>query len=359
MIKTLDRYLLKRFVVSFLIALGAIMLIGLIVDLIENLEPIVDNAAAPRDVFLYYLYFLPWLYKIIVPAATLLAGLFTIGLLARTNEILAMKAAGISLYRIALPILIFALLLSLVNFYFNEEVLPRATAERLRIKRSEIKKESDPTGALLQNVSKQGEGGIMYHFDTFSATRAEAKGALIQRFEGDSLRESYRAERLKFNGTAWVAYKGAYRSFAGGKETFLEFDTLIIPGASERPEEFTKYRGNPDDMGYRELKGYIEVLKKTGGVYLRELVNLKTKLSFPFTSFIVIFLCVPLASNPRRSGVAVSFAIASSVSLIYVVIFKVTQSLGYSGRISPDLAAWSINVIFLFIGVVAFLRAHK
>ena len=112
-------------------------------------------------------------------------------------------------------------------------------------------------------------------------------------------------------------------------------------------------------MGYRELADYIQVLKKTGATYTRETVDLKIKLSFPFTSFIVMFICIPLASNPKRSGVAMSFAIASGISLVYFVVFKVTQSLGYSGKLSPDMSAWSINVIFILIGLIVFWRSHK
>ncbi len=359
MIRILDRYLLVRFIVSLVVALGAIMLIALIIDVIENLEDIVDHAASPLDVVKYYVYFLPWIYKIVCPAAVLLAGLFSVGIMARSNEVLAMKAAGLSLYRIALPILIFAFFLSIFNFFFNEEILPEATRERERIKHGTIERRDDSRGKVMYNLSKQGEGGYIYHFDLFRPERSEARGALVQRFERDSLRESYRGERMVYLNGFWTIYDGIYRDFTDKSEGFIRFDSLVITGAMEKPDEFEKYQGKPEDMGYRELAGYIEVLKKTGAEYTRELVDLKIKISFPFTSFIVVFLSIPLASNPRRSGVAVSFAIASAISLFYFVIFKVTQSLGYSGTLSPDVAAWSINVIFLVIGLFVFFGSHK
>lgn len=358
-IRTIDRYLLRRYIVSLIIAVGSIMLIALIVDLVEHLNEIVESAATVKDVILYYVYFLPWIYKVIIPAAVLMAGLFTIGLMARKNEILAMKSAGISLYRIALPLLVFSFVLSLFNFYFNEEVLPPAMAERLRIKQGKIKPQGSDQSSAIYNLSKQGEGGYIYHFEIFVPGTGEARNALVQRFDGDSLRDSYRAEKMQYVKSTWILYKGAHRIFKGDREIYQSFDTLALVGAKEKPGEFEKFRGNPDDMGYRELAGYIEALKKTGSPYVRELVNLKTKLSFPFTSFIVMFICVPMASNPRRSGVAVSFAFASLISLLYVVVFKVTQSLGYSGTLSPDIAAWSINIIFLLIGIVVFVRSHK
>jgi len=358
-IRTIDRYILRRFIVSLFIAVGAIILVAMIVDGVENLEDIVDNAATVQDVLLYYVYFVPWIYKITIPASVLLAGLFSIGLMARSNEILAMKSVGISLYRIAAPLLAFTFLLSLANFYFNEEILPYTTQERIRIKHGGIKKADNRKGSVLYNLSKQGSGGYIYHFESFRAERQEAQNCLVQRFESDSLKESYRGERMRFDRGFWIIYNGSYRNFADSGESYIKFDSLVLTQCRERPEEFEKYRGKPEDMGYRELAGYIDVLKKTGVPYTRELVDLKTKLSFPFTCFIVMFICIPVASNPRRSGVAMSFAIASGVSLLYFVIFKVTQSLGYSGKISPDVAAWSINAVFLAIGLVIFFKSNK
>lgn len=359
MIRRLDRYLLGRFILSLFIAVGAITLVALVVDLIEHLEDIVDSAASVQDVVLYYIYFIPWIYKITIPASVLLAGLFSVGLLAKNNEILAMKSAGVSLYRIAMPLLIFTLLLSCFNFYFNEEILPFATRERNRIKHGEIEKKQDRRSQIMYNLSKQGIGGYIYHFELYKVGPEEAKNALVQRFENDSLVESYRGEWMRFRNGQWHMLNGVYRNFEGKREKFEQFDSIVLPQCKERPEEFEKFQGKPEDMGYRELKDYINVLDKTGAPFTHELVDLRTKLSFPFTSFIVMFICIPLASNPKRSGVAMSFAIAAGVSLLYFVIFKVTQSLGYSGKLSPDVAAWSINIVFFFIGIAVFLRSHK
>jgi lipopolysaccharide export system permease protein len=187
----------------------------------------------------------------------------------------------------------------------------------------------------------------------------EAKNPLVQRFEKDTLRESWRGELMRYAHASWIIYNGTYRNFAEDSEIYIRFDSLILDKCREKPDEFEKYRGKPEDMGYRELAGYIEVLKKTGSSYTQEMVDLKTKISFPLTCFIVMFISIPLASNPSRSGVAVSFAIASGISLLYFVIFKVTQSLGYSGKLSPDLSAWLINIVFLIIGLVIFFRSHK
>lgn len=359
MIRVLDRYFLKRFIGSLIVASSALITVALIVDLVEHLEDIVDNAASAGEVLLYYVYYIPWIYKITIPASVFLAGMFSIGLMARHREVLAMKSAGVSLYRIAAPLLAFTFLLSAANFYFNEEVLPYTIEQRNRIKQGGLEKTAPHQGTILYNLSRQGEGGYIYHFETFRPDRREARNVLVQRFEHDSLTESYRGARMTYLSGRWIIYDGAFRSFAGGQESFERFDSLLLVNCREHPDEFEKYRGKPEDMGYRELAGYIRVLEKTGAPYARELVDLRTKLSFPLTSFIVMFLCIPIAANPRRSGVAMSFSIAAGLSLVYFVVFKITQSLGYSGKLPPEAAAWSINIIFLLVGLVIFFRAHK
>ena len=227
------------------------------------------------------------------------------------------------------------------------------------IKHGSIERKPQQSGTVLYNVSKQGEGGYIYHFELFRPVRGEARNVLVQKFQNDTLIESFRGDRMMYHHGRWIIYDGTRRTFGDTTETYVKFDSLILDDAREKPEEFAKYLGKPEDMGYRELHGYIEVLKKTGAPYTQELVDLKTKISFPFTSFIVMFICVPLASNPKRSGVAMSFALASGISLIYFVIFKVTQSLGYSGKLSPDMAAWSINIVFLLFGIFVLAKSHK
>jgi lipopolysaccharide export system permease protein len=358
-LRTIDRYLLARFVTSLFVAISTIVVVALIIDVIENLEKIVDNAATARDVFKYYLYFIPYVYKITVPAGVLLGGLFSVGLLARHNEVLAMKSLGVSLYRMATPLLIFSFLFSCFNFWFNEYVLPGANKERVRIKSGEIEKKKQ-AGSVRFNLSMQGENGFIFHFAKYRPGKiTEAEDVLVQRFVEDSLKETFRGDKMIYLGGRWIVYNGVHRTFGEEGESFVKFDSLILKEVRERPEEFERYRGKPDEMGYEELRGYINMLKKTGYAYTRELVDLKIKLSFPFTSFIVMLVCIPIAANPKRSGVAMSFAIASGISLLYFVIFKVTQSLGYSGKLSPNVAAWSINAVFLLIGLAVFLRSRK
>jgi lipopolysaccharide export system permease protein len=117
--------------------------------------------------------------------------------------------------------------------------------------------------------------------------------------------------------------------------------------------------GKPDDMSLDELKHYIDLMKRTGGKYTKESVDLKLKYSFPMASLIVVLVCIPFAANPRRGGIAVSFAVGALIALVYFVLFRVTQSAGYNGKIPEDVAAWAVNGLFFIVGVIAMVKARK
>ncbi len=164
---------------------------------------------------------------------------------------------------------------------------------------------------------------------------------------------------MQYTERNWMLYDGVRRIFTDTAETYVSFDSLSARQIKEKPSDFEIPLGKPEDMAYAELKHYINMMKRAGGPYQRELVDLRLKLSYPFTSFIVILICVPIASNPKRGGIAISFALGAGIALLYFVCFKVLQSFGYNEKLPPILAAWLINGIFFIVGLLILLRARK
>lgn len=327
--------------------------------MVEELRHFIDHDVPLGDIFIYYVYFAGWILKSFLPVFVLLAGLTSIGILARRNEILAMKAGGVSLYRIAAPILIFTFLLSFAHIYYNEYIFPPGNKKRVEMKEYTIKKRSKRLKSSINNIYRQVNKDIFFVIQGYNVPRKEGTVVKIYRSENNKLVELITAKQIKYTMRNWMLYDGVRRIFGDSTETFETFDTLSAAYIKDKPSDFEKPLGKPEDMGYNELKYYIDVMKRTGAPYRRELVDLKFKLSYPFASFIVILICVPLASNPKRGGVAISFAVGSGISMVYFVSFKIVQSLGYSEKIHPDLAAWLINGIFLLVGAIIMLRARK
>ena len=359
MIKVIDRYLLRYFLMALITVTVGIGILIVVINMVEELRHFIDHKVPLIEILTYYLYFAGWVIKTFLPVFVLLAALISIGILARRNEILAMKASGLSLYRISTPLLIFCFLLSVGHIYYNEFLFPKANKRRVEIKEFTIDRQSEKKRLTTTNIYRQVSKDLFYTINAYNIAKMEGNDIKLYRSNENKLIELITAQKIRYTNKNWMLYSGVSRTFADDNERFIPFDSLSVDYIRELPSDFEVPLGKPEDMGYDELEHYINTMKRTGGPYIRELVDLKLKLSYPLSSFIVILICVPIASNPRRGGIAVSFAQGAGIALLYFVAFKVTQSFGYSEKLSPDLAAWLINGIFFFIGLVIMFRTRK
>ncbi len=359
MLKVLDRYLLRNFITWLFTVTVAFGILIVIINMVEELRGFIENQVGIMPILTYYLYFLGWVFKSFLPVFVLLAALISVGLLARKNELLAMKTNGVSLYRITLPFLIFSFLLSLGHIYYNEEIFPEPNRKRIEMKEYSFKKRDRAAATAVGNIYRQVNPGLFFTISSYNTARREGTDIKIYRSSHNKLDELITARRMSFTERNWVLYDGIRREFQDSSESFAKFDSLPADFIKDKPSDFEKPVGNPEDMGYRELVHYIDLMKRTGGPYVRETVDLKLKLAYPFSSFIVMLICVPIASNPKRGGIAVSFAVGAGIALTYFVAFKITQSFGYNGRLEPDIAAWLINAIFLLIGLIIMIKTRK
>ena len=358
--KKLDRYLLRHFFASLTVVLVSFGLTFIVINAIEELRDFIDNDVPVLQILEYYFYFYGWIIKSFLPMFILMAGLFSISILARRNEILAMKASGRSLYRIALPFLIVVGLFSAGHFYYNEYIFPPWNQKRLEIKNFSIEKRSRSSYTNIDNIFRQIHPGYFYTLQSFNVERQEGSDLKIYLKERNRLRKIITASQLTFRNFQWVALNGVTRYFDSlHGATYTEFDTLVIADIEEKPKDFEKKMGNPDDMGIEELRSYIDLMRRTGGPYFREQIDLQLKYSYPMASFIIVLICIPFASNPRRGGIAVSIAAGAIISLVYFVLFRILQSAGYNDKIPVYVAVWGVNALFLLVGLIAIIKARK
>ncbi|MDZ4723208.1 MAG: LptF/LptG family permease [candidate division Zixibacteria bacterium] len=360
MLKTLDRYLLTYFFQSlFVVSLAAGLMI-IVINMVDMLRYFVDKNTSILIVLEYYLYFAGWVIKSFLPMFVMLASLFSVSILARRQEILAMKASGISLYRIALPFLVVGALLSVGHFYYNEYIFPAANKKRIEMREFVIENKSRSSQASVRNLYRQISPGHFYTISNYNSDRNEGTDFKLYKTENNTLSRLMTAEKIVFIDLRWQAIAGFVRTFDKSKqETFDTFDTLALTEIRDSPSELAKRLGKPEDMSLDELKHYIEVMKRTGGQYTHESLDLKIKYAFPVTSFVVVLICVPFAANPRRGGIAASFAAGALIALSYFVLFRISQSSGYNQKISEDVAAWGINGLFFLVGLFLMIRARK
>ena len=379
--RILDRYLIKQFCFVLLFSLIAFWVIFLVVDLVEHLDKFIDKQAAFFVVVKYYFYYTPYILVLSLPVSMLLSSLFSLGQLAKHNELTAMKSAGISLYRILLPLFILAFVMSLFVMGFGEILVPITYQKMMEVKTVEIEKGKRETNIILNNVFVQEEDGRIFHLATYDTKEKIGTGALVQRFEENRLKEEIRAKKVRWENNGWLFEDGVERIFSDslaepghsedlGKakldslppnptEEYQAFDKLFRLDLKIKPEALAKRQKKPDEMGYFELADYVKIKKRSGQVVAKETTDLHLKIAFPFVNFIIVLFGAPLAANPKRSGLAIGFAISLFISFVYYTLIRMGQSFGYSEKLPPLLAVWAANILFVILGTILLVKAKK
>ncbi|NIW40244.1 MAG: LptF/LptG family permease, partial [candidate division Zixibacteria bacterium] len=366
-IKILDSYLLGKFMKAVILSLFVFVIIMHLVHLIEHLDTYIDKHASITDVLKYYLYTTPFIIVLTIPIATLLGAIFTIGLMARRNELLAIKASGVSLWRIALPLLIAGFIISVCVFIASEEILPYTNQQKQEIRYAKIEKQPQYKEEYYTNFHRRGDFGRIFNFRLYNPRQNLGKDVQIHTFDENRLLRLIKAKEFVWLDTVWVAVDGTQTIFSAAelpekRDSIIEFDSLYLSSLTEKPERFTRRNIDPRDFGYdqtiADLKEEIEIREKNGISATPEKVYLRFKYSIPLTSFIIILIAVPLAADPKRGSPAIGFAFAIGISFTYMILFEVFRTLGTSGKLSPPLSAWSVNAIFFLVGLVMMFKAR-
>jgi len=379
--RILDRYLIRQFCFALVFALVSFWIIFLVVDMIDNLGKFMDKGASLFLVLKFYFYYTPFILVLALPVAMLLACLFSLGQLARNNELTAMKSTGVSLYRILMPLLILSFLISLFVIGFGGWIVPLTFGKMEEVKTVEIEKGRRDQNVPLNNLFVQDDEGRILYLATYDAKDQTGIGVLLQRFEGNRLKEEIRAERMTWQGGGWLFENGVRRVFAdsltgnestpdsgrtdtdsvlaAAGEEYQAFDRLPLHDLKILPDALARRPKKTDEMGYTELAEYVKIRKRAGQLVAKEDTDLQVKIAFPFVNFIIVLFGAPIAANPRRSGLVIGFAVSLFIAFVYYTLIKMGQSLGYSQKLPPLVAAWGANVLFAILGVILLAKAKK
>jgi len=355
----LDKYISKKFLGVVVFALVAFISIFIIVDLVEKLDAFIKNDVPNFIVLKFYLYSMPFIIVITLPVAMLLASLFSIGNLARQNELIAMKAAGLSLYRILLPLFIISFIISTGALVFSEYVVPGASEKREFINDEYLEKERESWRKRINNVYMQDDLGRRISMRYFHATKKIGYGVSIKKFAGNNLVFRLDARKMVWADSTWILYEGYERTFENDIEKAVSFTQKILQDENLTPKDFAKVLKRSEEMSYAELKSFIHDVITNGGDPDQWLVDLYLKISVPFASFIIVLFGAPLSSRKRRGGAMTGFGISLAICFVYFGILKTFQTMGHNGHIQPFFAAWIANLIFGFGGIITLIKAPK
>jgi LPS export ABC transporter permease LptG/LPS export ABC transporter permease LptF len=345
---TLDRYVALTYV--RMLGLSALALCSLfyISAFTEYTEKVLKGAATWTMLWTFLLYQTPQYFYYIIPLSVLLATLITIALLTKNSELIVMKACGISLYRVALPMVGAALIAGATLFALEQTVLGPANRQAEAI-RYVMRGGSLETFGVLNRRWVMGNDGDIYHYNYFDPRERKFSGLWIYEFNSDMTRLTKRtfAQRAAFiKDATWQVEEGWTREFkdSGDLAPFAPF--AQTRRNFEPVALFTTESPDPDFMSYTQLRAYTDRLRPSGLDVVKQQVAMWRKLSFPFVTLIMTLLAVPFAVTIGRSGAMAGIGVAIGIAIVYWTTISVFAAMGAGGVMAPALAAWAPNLLF-------------
>jgi LPS export ABC transporter permease LptG len=358
---------MREYLTNLALVVAGLSLLFIVFTFFELIGDIIRNRTPLVTVGEYLINLIPYILYNVTPLCSLVAVLITFGALNRSSELTAMKATGVSLYRVVVPVLVMALMLSAALFAFDDFYLPAANRRQealrsiikgkpaqtfLRPDRQWISGQSGPTGTPARIFYYQFFDPYKNVFANLTVFEFDPNSfVLTRRIFATSAHWDERVDR-------WVFENGWQRTFAGDSVvSYQPFTLSTFPEIREQPGYFKKEDLQSQEMNYRELSTYITDLKQSGFDTKRLVVQLYKKFADPLTTLVMALLAVPFALSMGKHGGLVGIATAIGLAIAYWVVAGVFSAMGNVNTLPAFLAAWSPDLLFGITGCYLFLRS--
>src|SRR5579872_415466 len=356
----LDDYVLRDFGVNLGLILATFLMLLLVFTLFELLGDILRNQVSMFVVGEYLLTVTPYFLYNLAPLAILLAVLTTLGVMQRSNEITAIKATGISIYRIVTPVMVACSLLAGVLFFADQFYLPYAN-KRQDALRNQIK--GKPAQTYLNPDRKWifGQHSTIYYYQFFDSDRDQFGNLSVFQFDPKTFELTQRiyADRAHWEDTLqrWVCTQGWERTLRGAAiDEYRPFDVSTFAAINEPPTYFKKEVKQSSEMNYQELRRYIHDLQQSSFDVVRLRVQLEKKFAFPTIALVMAVLAIPFSLSAGRRGTIAGVATAVGIAVVYWTVSGLCEAMGNISQLPPFLAAWSPDLIFALLGSYMILK---
>ncbi|WP_213806976.1 LptF/LptG family permease [Granulicella sp. dw_53] len=378
----LDDYVMREYMTSFALILASFSTLFIIFTFFELIGDIIRNRTPLVTVGDYLINLIPYILYNVTPLCSLVAVLVTFGALNRSSELTAMKATGISLYRVVAPVLVMALLISAALFAFDDFYLPAANRRQealrsiikgkpaqtfLRPDRKWISGQSFPTetasafpGTPPSSSSASNPTRIFY-YQFFDPDKNVFANLTVFEFDPASFVLTRRifatSAHWDEHVSRWVFENGWQRTFSGESiSSYQPFSISTFPEIHEQPTYFKKEDLQSQQMSYGELSRYISDLKQSGFDTKRLAVQLNRKIAYPLITLVMAMLAVPFALSMGKRGGLAGIATAIGLAIAYWVVDGLFGAMGNVNTLPAFLAAWSPDLLFGFTGAYLLLR---
>jgi lipopolysaccharide export system permease protein len=357
--KILSRYLAIEFVKLLCLCQIIFLSIYLIIDFVQKIDNFIEAQVAVGIMLAYFIYKVPLIFIQMLPAATLISVIILFSLLKKRNELTAMKACGLNIFKAVQSIFVTGIIISVALFIVSELVVPHTSSKFNEIWEIEVEKRNPTQFYGMNQIWYKGSGKIywMRRFDYKSGTMK--RPTLYFFDESFHLIERIDGQRAVWDQGKWRIEKGIIqRATEEGTYRPTKFTDLYLV-LEETPETFIRREKDPEEMSYWQLKRYAKRVLMEGYDNTRYLVDMNFKIAFPLIILIMVLTGTPISLKVERGGAALAIFIGIGICFLYLLTLGLTRSLGLSGILPATLSAWLGNLIFLFLSIYLMMKVER
>ena len=356
--KKLDWYIIRKFLGTFFFAISLILIIVIVFDISEKIDDFLENEVPLKAiVFDYYLNFIPFFANLFSPLFIFIAVIFFTSKMADNTEIIAILNSGMSFWRLLLPYLIAAVFLASTSFVLGNFVIPPANKTRIDFENKYIKNKFRFRG---KNIHLQLQKGQYAYMESYNSTKDIGYKFALENIKDGKLQSKLNANYIQWDTSGkWQVNRWQIREFLEEGEKLSKgerLDTLI----NLKPSDFKTRLSKVESMNYFELNDYIkeEEIKSTANIVYHKIEKNK-RMAFPFASIILTVIGVAVASRKIRGGIGMHLGAGLLISFSYILFMQISTTYATNGNLSPALAVWLPNILYLFLGMFLVLKAPK
>ncbi len=358
---TLDRYVLRQWLGTFVLSAIGVPVVATLIHLADMFGVLTKKGVSVHDILLGELFYLPYQITLLLPAAVLFATVFTLNALGRHSELTAVKAGGISFWRLILPMIVLATLVVPLNFAMQEVAATSSSKQKdlHRLRQSSVAAlgrwdfaYTAPSGWTYAVDELQRQPGTMRRI--LITPPIDTIGSAQWTISADSAVWSASRQR-------WLLHSGAmYRvADSGASVETIRFRTLQLSHMVETPTAMLDEPRTGEELRLGEFRAYLEQLERSGTKLGMLAVDYRLKFALPVACLIVALFGAPLAVTNPRAGAALGLAIALGTTLVYLTGTQIMKAIGGKGYLDPTVAAWGMNGVFLVLAVILLARVRS
>jgi len=355
--RRLDRYIIKKFLGTYIFMIALIISIAVVFDINEKIDKFMTNNASLHDIiFHYYLNFIPFYTNLFSPLFVFLAVIFFTSKMANNSEITAILSNGIGFKRLMKPYMISALVIAVFAFVFGSYVIPPANATRIEFEQTYIDPRKRKTGDMDIQF-KVGPGTIVY-FGNFDMPSKTGYNFSMDYFDSLQLMSRLTARSIRYDSAFhWTINDYQIRDFDGLKETITQgssLDTIL----QIVPNDFIIANSDHQMMTSPQLRKYVKSQKERGMGNIQSFqIEYHSRIASVFSAFILTIIGASLSARKVKGGMGLNIGIGLVLSMGYILFMTVSSTFAVKGSMSPFVAAWIPNIIFLLIAMYLYKRA--